>query len=622
MNIYKISRFYVKPLYIVPILLLGFTACGNAAKTGRSNHHAIPSVSGNEDGPVPVTLKHTENGWQLLRNGKPYFIKGAGGDQSKEVLRDCGGNSFRTWGADNVDNQLETARKYGLTVTTGIWLGHKEHGFNYNDPSQVANQLENAKKAVLKYRNSRPLLLWAVGNEMEGYDRGDDPAVWKAVDDICAMIKKIDPYHPCLSVVAEINPDKIAAINRYCPHLDILGVNCYAGGQSFAERYTKAGGVKPYILTEFGPPGTWEVGKNAWGAVFEFSSNEKANWYRRTYLKSIQNQPLCVGSYVFAWGNKQEATSTWFGMFLPDNSRLSAVDTMAELWCGKRPVNLCPVINSFKVDGKDEVTTNSMVHVKLDVTDPENDPVNVEYVLQYDPMNYEVGGADQMSPPKYPESIIRSDIHSADIKLPNSGGVYRLYAYIRDNHGGAAVSNVLLKAVGGEALSKGMRSELPLFIYTDDESPAYAPSGYMGNTGAIKMDDKCGEYPNTGTSCIKITFSAANDWGGVVWQNPTNDWGDRPGGLNLTGAKQLSFWARGLYGGETVSFVFGMLGPEKKYPDSTRARLNNMILKKDWTQYTIDLRGRDLSCIKTPFAWIAASKGQPVTFYLDDIVVE
>src|SRR4051794_12501165 len=70
---------------------------------------------------VPVELKKVGDGWQLLRDGKPYFIQGAGGDASKKLLVDCGGNSFRTWGADDIDKQLDEAQKLGLTVTVGIW---------------------------------------------------------------------------------------------------------------------------------------------------------------------------------------------------------------------------------------------------------------------------------------------------------------------------------------------------------------------------------------------------------------------------------------------------------------------------------------------------------------------
>src|SRR5690242_5057739 len=66
--------------------------------------------------PSVVRVEKTENGFRLTRDGKPYFIRGAGGSASKSLLRDVGGNSFRTWGADNLDAQLDEAQKLGLTV--------------------------------------------------------------------------------------------------------------------------------------------------------------------------------------------------------------------------------------------------------------------------------------------------------------------------------------------------------------------------------------------------------------------------------------------------------------------------------------------------------------------------
>src|SRR5438132_9525387 len=47
-----------------------------------------------------VSLAKTEKGWELLRNGSPYFVKGAGGDGSCELLAKLGGNSIRTWGTE------------------------------------------------------------------------------------------------------------------------------------------------------------------------------------------------------------------------------------------------------------------------------------------------------------------------------------------------------------------------------------------------------------------------------------------------------------------------------------------------------------------------------------------
>ena len=51
----------------------------------------------------------------------------------------------------------------------------------------------------------------------------------------------------------------------------------------------------------------------------------------------------------------------------------------------------------------------------------------------------------------------------------------------------------------------------------------------------IKMDPPCTVKPQAGASCLKCEFASDKGWGGVVWQNPANDWGDKGGGYDLTG---------------------------------------------------------------------------------------
>ncbi len=111
-----------------------------------------------------------------------------------------------------------------------------------------------------------------------------------------------------------------------------------AGLRHWPSATAPAGATKPFVLTEFGPPGSWEIPKNAWGAPLEPTSTEKSAFYRHSYERSVAGAPgLALGSYVFTWGYKMEATATWFGMFLPDGSRLGAVDVMTELWSGSAP---------------------------------------------------------------------------------------------------------------------------------------------------------------------------------------------------------------------------------------------------------------------------------------------
>ena len=167
-----------------------------------------------------------------------------------------------------------------------------------------------------------------------------------------------------------------------------------------------------------------------------------------------------------------------------------------------------------------------------------------------------------------------------------------------------------------------MGIKLPLVLYADGAMGPYAGSGWMGDSKSLAVDEKCTTNPHGGTSCMKCQFNAATGFGGIAWQNPANNWGDQAGGLNLSGAKKLTFWARGDEGAEVVSFKLGILGAEKKFPDSDHAELPDVALTTDWKQYSIDLTGKDLHRIETGFVWVLAANGKPVTFYLDDVQYE
>jgi len=130
------------------------------------------------------------------------------------------------------------------------------------------------------------------------------------------------------------------------------------------------------------------------------------------------------------------------------------------------------------------------------------------------------------------------------------------------------------------------------------------------------------ESPRSGSVNIKIKYTAFDNWVGVAWQHPINDWGDEQGGYNLNGATKLTFWARGNRGGERINFGVGILKEDRDFFDTAFAELENVKLSDKWKKYTIDLNGKDLSRIKTPFVWSLGSPGFPVTFFLDDIQFE
>lgn len=567
---------------------------------------------------VKVQLIKTGGNWRLLRGGKPYFIKGAGGSYSLAALKAAGGNSARTWGADGINGLLKRAAKLGMTCTVGMWLAHPGDGFSYTNKAQVQAQYEQCKKYVLEYRNDPAVLAWGIGNEMEnGYDH---KVLWQAVEKIARMCHRLDPNHPTMTVVAEIGGHKVQKINKYCPDIDIIGINSYGGGPTLYKRYLKAGGVKPYVITEFGPPGTWEEGRDNLHLPPEMTSTRKALYYARTYRNSVlAAKGLCLGSYAFTWGWKIEATPTWFGLVLPDGRRLGAVDQLEHLWTGRWPAHLCPDMKSLHLNGPDKVKRNSEITAYAVASEPGGGALKYHWILRRDISNLPSnGGEARPMPRKYPRAIVRQHGGNVTVRMPDNGGFYRLYCYVYNNHNGAAVGNIPLMVTGPIRPMRIARSPLPLVLLGKQANGMpFIPAGWMGNYKNISYGT-ANFGPAGSHTCVRITYKSSSGWGGIAWQNPANDWGKIDGGLNLTGASELTFWARGKVGGERITFGVGLIGADQPFHDS--AHVSKVItLTSHWKKYSISLRGQNLKRIITGFYWTGGGNGSPFTFYIDNV---
>jgi hypothetical protein len=165
-------------------------------------------------------------------------------------------------------------------------------------------------------------------------------------------------------------------------------------------------------------------------------------------------------------------------------------------------------------------------------------------------------------------------------------------------------------------------------IYTEQKAADnhYSPTGWMGDTSDLKLDPGCTVNPHSGKSCIKISYNAKASqnagWVGIYWQHPGNNWGTKKG-FNLTGAKRLTFWARGTTGAEKINEfkIGGITGP---IADSDMAVIGPETLTSEWVQYSIDLDGKDLSNIAGGFCFSASKEDNPKGFdiYLDDMRIE
>ncbi len=398
---------------------------------------AIPPVA--DPSPTPVRVVKTEKGFALDRAGSPFTIRGVGGFSYLEPLKARGGNSVRTWGSDDLEATLDRAHALGLTVTVGIWLGQPRQGFNYHDPASVRRQAEGVRNAVRRYRNHPAVLMWGLGNEMEG--DGDDPEIWKAVNDLARIAREEDPNHPTMTVVAEVGGKKLENYRKYCPDVDILGINSYAGLASLPKRLKQAGYDRPWVVTEFGPPGSWEVAKTPWNAPIEPDSSAKAEMY----LKDCEalNQANCLGGYAFLWGNKQEATATWFGLFLPSGESLGAVDSLTRSWTGQWPKNRAPRIARVEsgAAGK-QVAPGETMKANLVAEDPDGDPLTVRWEVRSESNDRRQGGDREAEPPAHPEAFVEARGMEFAFKTPAAEGAYRVFVYVYDGKGHAATANL------------------------------------------------------------------------------------------------------------------------------------------------------------------------------------
>ncbi|WP_345953811.1 glycoside hydrolase family 2 TIM barrel-domain containing protein [Mucilaginibacter sp. PAMB04168] len=395
--------------------------------------------------PLPVKVVAGKQGFNLTRAGKPYFIKGAGGTNYSDRLASYGGNSLRTWDSRNGQDVLDKAQKLGLSVTMGLNVARERHGFNYDDTAAVHQQLERLRQEVRKYKNHPALLIWGIGNELNLQYK--NPKVWDAVNDIAKMIHQEDPNHPATTMLAGVNKREVDYIKVRCPNLDLLSVQVYGGLAKVPQQMLDAGWQGAYMVTEWGPTGHWEGPQTPWKASVEETSSEKAAVYKSRYEASIKQDKHCVGSYVFLWGQKQERTPTWYGLFTEAGEENEVVDVMQYLWTGSWPKNRAPHISSFLLNGKPAADNiflqpGKSYNAVAAVTDPNQDKLTTRWELLPESTDLKEGG-DHESRPQPINGLLSSAVtNKAILKTPEKEGAYRLFVYVSDGHNKVATANI------------------------------------------------------------------------------------------------------------------------------------------------------------------------------------
>jgi len=404
--------------------------------------------------PVKVTLVNNDGKFQLLVNNSPFYIKGAGLEFGNiPSVAQHNGNSFRTWRTENGKQSgkevLDEAQKYGLKVTMGIEVGRERHGFDYNDTLAVKKQLDRIKKEVMELKDHPALLIWGIGNELNL--RYKNPKVWSAVNEISEMIHNIDPNHLTTTSLAGISANEITLIKAHCPDIDVLSFQVYGKLAQLPNQVRAYGWDGAYIVSEWGATGHWEVPKTEWGAPIEEHSSLKAANYLKRYNGGIAaDTAQCIGSYVFLWGQKQERTPTWYGVFLEDGSETEAVDIMHYLWSDNTwPLNRAPQIKSFDLAGKTayeniKITKGELYKAVVAVHDFEEDQISYKWEILPESTDLQDGGDFENRPENIHFETINAHNGNLSFKMLKSGS-FRLFVYAYDANGKAATANIPFK---------------------------------------------------------------------------------------------------------------------------------------------------------------------------------
>jgi len=403
------------------------------------------------EGPARVTIDKTNGQYVLSVNDQPFYINGAGLEFGNiAALAKHKGNSFRTWRTDNGQNTaleiLDEAHKYGLMVTMGIEVARERHGFDYNDQKAVTAQLERIKKEVIALKDHPALLIWAIGNELNL--RYTNPKVWDAVNDISQMIHQVDPNHPTTTTLAGISRREVQEIKERAPDLDILSFQVYGKIEQLPKQVRSYGWEGPYMVTEWGATGHWEVPRTSWGVPIEENSSVKAKNYLKRYQNSIQKDTAqCIGSYVFLWGQKQERTPTWYGIFTEDGSATESVDVMEYLWTGNWPQNRSPIIESFQLNNKDaysniKLAANQSYQAEVKSSDPDGDKLTYSFEILHESTDLKDGGDLENRPETVQWNRKELKEGMIEFSVPETKGAYRIFVYVHDGNEHVATANI------------------------------------------------------------------------------------------------------------------------------------------------------------------------------------
>lgn len=405
-----------------------------------------------------VYIKKTKNGFLLIRNGSPFYIKGATGSSNLKELADIGGNTIRLYDTINLQEDLDEAAKYGLAVIVDIPIPAYTRPGAYIDEEENKVLKQKIKVLVNKYKNHTALLMWNLGNELN-YPRihwkdfirenSDRLRFISTFNGCVEIIHNEDRNHPVLTALWHFRLiQQYVNIRIFSPELDLVSINAFGGINNLTNDINVINhifGQFPYYISEWGSDGYWETKFTSWRAPIEPTSAKKAEQIKSRYkIITDINKEDCLGSLVFFWGNKHERTNTWFSLF-EDNFKSEMIKELEKLWNNSESHQKLIGLEYMLVDklgAADNIvfSPNELKCAELKMIDFNTDSVNISWEI-YPEIWDRDDSVTVLDPGKKVDYFKSFENTKATFLTPGIVGPYRIFAYVYDRHGYFATTN-------------------------------------------------------------------------------------------------------------------------------------------------------------------------------------
>ncbi|MFY0565422.1 glycoside hydrolase family 2 TIM barrel-domain containing protein [Archangium lansingense] len=400
--------------------------------------------------------------WQLQVDGKPYVVRGvtfSGSSSSAAYEQDCarlsslGVNTLRTWGTGTETRALlDAAHKHGLKVLVGLWLrqgrpgAESDDSFDYiRDTRGMKKQLADTLAQVRYFKDHPAVLAWGIGNEvlLNSPNDAEKEAYARFLEQVIKEVKKLDASHPVLSVDAWTFG--VPWWEKYTSSLDAYGINVYGGGiHVLPGELAKAGVVKPWLITEFGPQGEWDAPKDTNGVPREPADTEKyatiVDGWRNALTPHLQ-EGRCLGLFVFNYSASFDHTGLWLGM-LSGSSTRPAWHAVREAYTGQKPATPLPTVAHLTVGSVKQEASGTWAEVQVEAKDAAGTPLEVSFAYNFRgaPTRHERDEVVRLQARPSPTS------GSWLVRMPSVKGSIKLYALAKDSAGNlvAATTSVAL----------------------------------------------------------------------------------------------------------------------------------------------------------------------------------